>query len=205
NNPRLKVVGNFSLRREAAQQEHEICQQIETKAICGVKFYPGYENYFPVDQRPQTIYKLCATLRVPVIFHTGFLQEGTLGNQEQTHPRNIEALAEQHPDLKIIMAHFGNPWVQETAKAIAKHNNLYVDLSGFFTEYKTVLSTELVEFQGAMTTFANIAGGFSKCLFGTDWPLYSQKEYLAAVKTLPMNEREQKLVFWENATLLFDR
>jgi len=40
-------------------------------------------------------------------------------------------------------------------------------------------------------------------LFGTDYPLYSQKEYLGAVEALEMEQAEHEAVMHGNAARLF--
>jgi predicted TIM-barrel fold metal-dependent hydrolase len=40
-------------------------------------------------------------------------------------------------------------------------------------------------------------------LFGTDYPLYSQKEYLGAVEALEMEHAEHEAVMHANAARLF--
>jgi predicted TIM-barrel fold metal-dependent hydrolase len=44
---------------------------------------------------------------------------------------------------------------------------------------------------------------YEKFLFGTDYPLYSQKEYLAAVQALEMEPAERELVMHANAARIF--
>jgi predicted TIM-barrel fold metal-dependent hydrolase len=44
---------------------------------------------------------------------------------------------------------------------------------------------------------------YEKFLFGTDYPLYSQKEYLGAVRALEMEPAERELVMYGNAARLF--
>jgi len=164
-------------------------EQIEARVVVGIKLYPGYDNFYPTEKRLKPVYELCQKNNVPAIFHTGVLMVGSFGIQQQTHPSNIDEIATQFPKLTIVMAHCGNPWVTEAAKIIAHHQNIYVDLSGFFTEYERISLDEKADFQHKMKDDVQITGDFKKCLFGTDWPLYSQKEYLAAVQELPMDDK----------------
>ncbi|OGY37147.1 MAG: hypothetical protein A3I08_02185 [Candidatus Andersenbacteria bacterium RIFCSPLOWO2_02_FULL_46_11] len=203
-NERIKVIGNISISRDIKAQLMQLQSHIETGAIVGIKMYPGYENFDSTDKRLMPVYEFCQKLHVPVILHTGFLLQGSSGIQEQAHPNSIGKIATLFPEITIVMAHFGNPWTIEAAKIIAQHQNVYADLSGFFTEYDEHISLdEKADFQQKMKEFVHITGNLKKCLFGTDWPLYSQKEYLAAMQELPMNDEERELVFSKNAIKVF--
>ncbi len=102
------------------------------------------------------------------------------------------------------MAHFGNPWIADCAAVVAKNKNVYVDLSGYFSEYKPISKEEKEDFVKQLAEFKMFVGDFKKCLFGTDWPIYSQKEYLDAVRALILTEEEKDLVFSKNAEGLFN-
>ena len=55
-----------------------------------------------------------------------------------------------------------------------------------------------------MEDLRTFMGDFKKMLFGTDYPLYNQKEYIGAVQQLPLSEQEKELVFWENANVVYN-
>ena len=43
-------------------------------------------------------------------------------------PAAIDCLSRRHPDLKILMAHYGNPWWEEAWKITWSSPNVYADL-----------------------------------------------------------------------------
>ena len=200
---RIKVIGYISVARNISSQLELLQQQINAKKVVAIKLYPGYEDFLPQDERLWAVYDFCLKQHVPAVFHTGYLMEGAAGKLRQAHPHNVSEIAGRYPDLSVVMAHCGSPWIKEAAHAIAKHANLYVDLSGYFTEYAPISSEERNDFIEDMAGFASVAGDFKKCLFGTDWPLYDQTEYLVAVQALPMTKEEKELVLWRNAYRLF--
>ena len=85
-----------------------------------------------------------------------------------------------------------------------KNENVYMDLSGFFDEYQSIRKEQVDYFIKRLWEFRQFVGEFKKCLFGTDWPLYDQKEYLDAVSKLPLDKKESDLVFWKNAQKIFN-
>lgn len=202
-NPRLKAIGDVEYKTLDDSQIQKLVSYFKENKIHGVKLYPGYEDFYPLDEKLFAFYEWCQKLGKSVIFHKGMLQIGLAGRLKQSHPLNIDDLANRFPELKIIMAHFGNPWVVDAAAVALKNKNVYVDVSGYFAVGAPIPQKAVDFFVEDLTYFKNFVGDFKKCLFGTDWPLYSQKEYLDAVRQLPFTEEEKELVFWKNAKEIF--
>jgi predicted TIM-barrel fold metal-dependent hydrolase len=108
------------------------------KFICPMHSY-GDNRYFP-------LYDVIRSRKALAVFHTGYLSDillrpGALLAREDyvdiTHmrPAAIDRIARVFPDLKILMAHFGNPWWEEAWNVIHSFKNVHADLSGG-TAYK---------------------------------------------------------------------
>ncbi|MDO8474543.1 MAG: amidohydrolase family protein [bacterium] len=201
--PRLKIIGNIEYATLAEDQVEELKGFLKAGRIIGVKLYTGYEEFLPFDPKLHDFYDFCSREGYPVIFHTGFLLQGSRGSLKSSHPLNIDELANAFPTLKIIMAHFGNPWIADCAAVVAKNENVYADLSGYFSEFMPISKNEVEMFKKEVGYMAWLLGGYKKLLFGTDWPIYSQKEYVRAVGSLHMSKEEKDLVFWKNARDIF--
>lgn len=202
--PKIKVIGDMSYANLNDKEIKRLCDYLKVGKIQGVKFYLGYEDYFPNDKRFNPIYSFCQKNNFPVVFHTGVLETGYKGLLKQSHPLNVDEVANAFPNLKIVMAHIGNPWLMDCAAVLMKNKNVYADTSGFFTEYQSVTKQEIEFFVKKMEELRDFMGGFEKLLFGTDFPLYNQKEYLDAVKLLSLSEKETELVFWKNANSIYN-
>lgn len=202
--PQLKIIGAVNYETFGQNQLQELKELLRTKKIVGVKLYTGYEHFYPNDQKLHELYRFCSDGGIPVMFHTGLLLVGSQGLLKYSHPLHIDELANQFPKLKIVIAHFGNPWLADCGAVLSKNANVYADLSGFFTEYQPISIKEKKEFAECVEYLASFLGGFRKLVFGTDWPLYSQKEYLQAVQGLKMNKEERDLVMWKNAKDIFN-
>ena len=200
--PRLKAIGCFEYKHVNAQQIDTLINYLKEEKIYGVKFYPGYEDFYPCDEKIFPFYKQCQELGKPVIFHTGLLQQGVPGKLRQSHPLNIDELAQKFPNLKIVMAHFGNAWVIDATMVAWRNKNAYVDLSGYFGE--TIAKEHIRFFKYDLRIVSGWLQGYYKCLFGTDWPIAPQDEYLKVVKSLSISKEEKELVFWKNAKEVFD-
>lgn len=120
---------------DAALNEMRRCR--EELGLTGYKFHPSMQAFQPDDPRVAPLFAYAAEQRAPCLFHTGTsgLGAGMPGGQgiELGHARpiHLDALAARHPELPVIMAHFGWPWHLE-AVAIALHKtNVYLELSGW--------------------------------------------------------------------------
>ena len=202
---RLRAIANLDFPRLAEEDySKRLLRTLESKWVVGLKLYAGYQQYDRLDEHITPFYNLCQARSIPVIFHTGDLGEGMGGDKEDAHPRVIVGLAKKFPKLTIIAAHFGNPWIKECGEIMREYQNVYADLSGYFTELQPISEKEKQEFHDDIEKLKEAAGGLTKCLFGTDWWLYSQREYKEAVESVPLSEKERELIFYENARRIFN-
>lgn len=76
----------------------------------------------------------CVELGVPVSIHTSANWTRTR-RSELGHPRFIDEVACDFPDLTIIMSHAGYPWVLEACLIAWKHPNVYLELGAHRPRY----------------------------------------------------------------------
>ncbi len=200
---RLKVIGNIDYARIGKGQIDELKNFIKRKLIVGVKCYVGYENYYPISKKLHTFYKYCSAYGIPVVYHSGYILSESSGLLKYSHPLAVDDVATMFPDLKIVIAHMGNPWIADCAAVAAKNKNVYVDFAGQFTEFRSISKEDCDDFIENVTKFKSLSGT-CRCLFGTDWWYYSQKECLHAVKCLRLIKEEEDMVLWKNAKTVFN-
>lgn len=203
-NPKLKVIGNIEFDTLDENQIEKLTEYLRSKKIVGIKFYLGYEEFYADNPMFSSLYSFCEKNGYPVVYHTGVLEVGHKGLLKYSHPLTIDNVAANFPNLKIVIAHMGNPWILDCAAVMLKNKNVYMDISGFFDEYKPISKDQIDYFIKRLREFRQFVGEFKKCLFGTDWPLYNQKEYLNAVLKLPLNKEELNLVLWKNTQKIFN-
>lgn len=203
NNSRFKLIADFAYSNLEGNEIGKLVDVLKKENACAVKFYPGYENYYPYSDELIPLYKYCQENNIPAVFHTGVLQTGSKGDLRQSHPLNIDSVANNFPDLKIVMAHMGNPWLMDCAAVIAKNENVYADISGYFMEFQAISEREKRLFVRQLTDLQTYLGDLNKFIFGTDWPLYSQKEYLEAFSEISLTDEERELVMWQNANHVY--
>lgn len=168
-----------------------------------VKIYLGYVYRFASDPAYEPVYSLAKTYDVPVVFHTGDTYD-VKGKLKYADPLTIDEVAVDHPDVRFVIAHCGNPWIQSAAEVAYKNPNVFLECSA-------LLIGELGEDQGEAIeryVVAPIAWIFgyledpSKLMFGTDWPLSRVRPYLEAYKRAIPREH-WGAVFHDNALRVF--
>ena len=95
----------------------------------GIKLGPIYQGVHPTDDRFRTIYAYAEKHGLPIVIHmaTTFVREYPL---EYARPIHMDRIAIDYPDLKLVLAHLGHPWIGETISIIRRHPNVYADPVG---------------------------------------------------------------------------
>jgi predicted TIM-barrel fold metal-dependent hydrolase len=94
----------------------------------GIAVAPAAQDFHPTNSKAMLVYGEAAELGMPVLFHTG-PQMTAATKLEYARPVLLDEIARELPDLKIIIAHMGSPWVDETMLLLAKHANAYAEIS----------------------------------------------------------------------------
>jgi uncharacterized protein len=133
---------------------------VDDLGLRGVKLGPIYQNIHPMDERMLPVYEFCEKRNLPILIHQGttFPREAPL---KYALPILLEDVALKFPNLKMIIAHLGHPWVVETIVLIRKQPNFFSDISA--------LHYRPWQFYSALIT-AKEYGVLDKLLFGSDFP-----------------------------------
>ena len=155
-----KLIG-FAAVDPMHDQVHEVLEHaIADLKLRGVKLGPIYQNIHPLDERMMPVYEFCEKRNLPILIHQGttFPQKAPL---TFSLPILLEDVAMKHPDLKMIIAHLGHPWIDDTIVLIRKQPNFYADISA--------LHYRPWQFYNALI-LAREYGVLNKLLFGSDFP-----------------------------------
>ena len=156
-------------------------QEVERAAnelgLRGLKMFQPLNNIAIDDERALPIYAKAEELGIVVTIQTGWSR--TPGSRLELHrPIGIDRVAMACPDLRIVIAHGGWPWVDETYAIMYKHPNVYTDTSdwpGFMTRDGIAR---------ALTTAKHL-GLLHRVLWGSDYPLFSPARDLELYRSLP--------------------
>jgi len=146
----------------------------------GMKIFPGYNNAYPNDARLFPLYQKAYELNIPVMIHTGYTcthtGPGSYGSLLQQYPLYLEEIAATFPKLKIIMAHFANPWGRDAIQLMRKYDNVYAD---------TAYGAFPVSWKAETLSWAKNFGVIHKVLYGSDFPLHSPDQTIELHRQMP--------------------
>lgn len=110
---------------------YEIDRFVLNDSCVGVNLEPGYcKTQIPVnDKILYPIYEKCQREKIPMLLAFGGLCYSSLRYMQ---PHMIDQVAEDFPELTIVLAHGGFPWVQEVCWLALSKKNVYIapDLYG---------------------------------------------------------------------------
>ncbi|MGE3371493.1 MAG: amidohydrolase family protein [Rhizobiaceae bacterium] len=140
----------------------------------GLKWSPVYGGFDPWCPEAWAIYSTCDRLGIPMLWHqsAAFSQFSV---HEYANPTLIDRIARTYPNLKMIIAHIGQPWVEECIVLLRKHPQLLADLSGRFHRPWQLYNAMMVAIEYRVT---------DRLLFGSDFPLRSTAEAMAEFRSL---------------------
>lgn len=138
----------------------------------GVKLGPVYQNVHPTDKRIMEVYEFCEARKLPIMIHQGTTFP-RLAPLKYSLPILLEDVALQFPNLRMVIAHLGHPWVEDTLVLIRKQPNLYADISA--------LHYRPWQFYNSLI-LAKEYGVLGKLLFGTDYPYTTPEATIEALR-----------------------
>ncbi|MCI8723146.1 MAG: amidohydrolase [Ruminococcus sp.] len=176
--------------------EEDLEYAFEELGLRGLKLHPSRQHFYPSDERLAKIYDICEAYKKPIVFHSGLSWEpNTLS--KYSRPAEFEELAALRPGLKICLAHFGWPWVQETAMLMLKYPNVYADTGILYFDnawefYKKVFTQDIP----ASWIDRSLR---HQVMFGSNNPRFEQIRMADALTKLGFRESTLELVKGKNA------
>lgn len=151
---------------------HDEVERWRDAGLVGIKLGANYQRFDPLGDEAMGLYSQAERLGLPILFHQGTspIAQAPL---RYAHPLVTDEIAMRFPELRIVMAHMGHPWVRETVVTIRKHPHVYADISSIYL--RPVLCYE------ALTSAVewNVTG---KLLFGSDFPAATTTEAIDGLR-----------------------
>ncbi len=143
---------------------------------------PAAQDFHPADSRAMQIFSEAARLKKPVLIDQG-IHFSTASKMEFARPALLDEVARELPQLHMVVAHLGYPWIDECIVLLGKHPNVYADISSLLHRPWQAYNTLLAAYQ---------YGVIDKLLFGSDFP------YTPAAKVIEALYRINQLVTGTN-------
>jgi predicted TIM-barrel fold metal-dependent hydrolase len=176
----------------------ELEHWITARGFRGLSLRPFMIGLPADDRRYYPFYAKCVELGIPLSIHTS-ANWTTMMVNDLGHPRHIDVVAADFPELKIIMSHAGHPWVLEACLLAWKHPNVYLEPAAHRPRYLAEPGTGWEPlFRFGQRTIAD------KVLFGTGWFLLGRPpgQVLDEFRALPVRPAVMERWLWRNAAAL---
>jgi uncharacterized protein len=139
------------------------------------------------------IYRRAEQRGLPVMIHTGTsIFPGA--RSKWGNPLELDDVAIDFPELRILMAHGGRPlWMEEAFFILRRHPNVSLELSG-------IPPGRLLDY------FPRLSEVAPKAVWGTDWPspgVKDLRENIAQFLALPLGPEVQRMILSDNSLRLF--
>ena len=162
--------------------------------LLGFHFHPIMGHFSVDESRFHPLFEAIGGLHVPVMVDAGTTGMGAglpggLGSKiRHAHPLAIDELAANFPDLTIIAAHPGWPWVEEMTAVALHKGNVYWELSGWAPKYFP--ETLKRDVRGRLR---------DKIMFGSDYPSMPYERVMREWEQLGYSDEILEGVFHRNA------
>lgn len=168
-----RLVGFASVDPQRPDWRERLEFAIDGLGMRGIKVGPVYQAFDPLSERAMDYFEWVNQRRLPIMWHQGatFLSKAPL---RFANPVVVDDVAIRFPELRIVIAHLGHPWIGETVAVIRKQPNVYADISA--------LASRPEQFRNALT-LAWEYNCVDKLLFGTDFPFDRGEQLLALMQT----------------------
>src|SRR3954451_11478331 len=197
---RIGVVAGFTIDNHTYEDLKNYRQWLKDDIIKGIKLYCGYEHYYPYDERYQVVYDMCIEFGCPIMIHTGDVFSHR-AKVKYSHPLNIDDIAVDNPELKIVMCHIGNPWITDCQEILYKNKNVYADISGLIVGDFTLSGR--THYANKIKEILNYVDDPHRLLYGSDWPISNMKSYIDFVQKLELDEKSFDRLMFKNTKSLF--
>ena len=200
---RLLRTSTVDPTRGDREVEHAIRLWEATPDLKAIKLYPGYRHFYPHDARLKPVYRFAAARGLPVMIHQGDTLDSD-GLIKFARPIEVDEVAVRHRDVRFVLCHMGNPWIEEAAEVVYKNENVYCDTSGLLWSprlpyYERMMERAQRRVQNAIATI----GDCRRVLYGSDWPLESLQIATKLIDGLDLPAADKERIFWGNARDLY--
>jgi predicted TIM-barrel fold metal-dependent hydrolase len=175
---------------QAALDELERVAHLGAKEV---KLHPNTQAFDVSDPAVELLADRCADLGLVILFDS-------YKPWDASEIGKFALLAIKHPKTRMVLAHMGFSQFRETMtfamfRRLGLRSNVWFDISAIAPVYaNSPMRAEL------LWTMRQL--GTDRLLFGSDWPVFTPQESLAAVRRLGFTDSELKAILHDNVVRL---
>ena len=176
----------------------EVERGIKELGLKGV-YITAFRTHLPAnDKHNYPIYAKCVELGVPVFIYCSMNLSGAVP-YDIGHPRYIDEVARDFPELKILASVSGWPWTMEFIGLALRHKNVYLNME---THNPALITVQGSGYEPYLYWLPRVQDKF---FFSSDWNSQGKSlEYLIkAVEEWPFSDEIKEKVLYRNAAEFF--
>ncbi|BDZ66743.1 amidohydrolase family protein [Methanobacterium ferruginis] len=184
--PFISVSPTMNGRKPVEELEHKLKWGMK-----GVKIHPVAQEFPPDDERMWPVYQWLVTHDLPITAHSGMnIDDNSTYGEPQ---RWIQVLGD-FPELKLVMAHLGNGFWDQTVDIADKYPQVMFDTAIAISHINSPTTLSDDEAADLIRTI-----GPERVMFGSDYPWVDPKKDIKHIKNLPIPPKSKELILGENA------
>ncbi|MCK9150538.1 amidohydrolase family protein [Methanobacterium alcaliphilum] len=161
----------------------------------GLKIHPVAQGFDVGDERMWPVYEWLVKHNLPITAHSGINIDNKSSFGE---PKRWMPVLEEFESLKLILAHLGNGFWDQTLEIADKFSNVRFDTAIAISHINTPTT---LDDEDAVDLIKAI--GAEKILFGSDYPWINPSGDIKRIKALEISENDKELILGKNAAKLF--
>lgn len=157
--------------QEAIGELRQACEELGMK---GVAVSPATQDFHPACSAAMRVYSEACRLHMPILFNQD-VRASSVSKMEFARPYLLDEIAREFRELRMVVSHFGYPWIEETIALLGKHDNVFADISGLGHNQWRAYNA-LVQ--------AHQAGVMDALLFGSNFPYTNAAECIESLYSI---------------------
>lgn len=192
-----KVYGFISMDplidADATRKEIKACAK---QGGFGIKLHPQAQKVHPNDHRLWPMYETCQEIDFPILSDSGLSAGAT---KQWGEPHYWDEVLKAFPRLRLVLAHLGRACYDQTRKLAKDHSKVCFDIADIIDPH----THEEYHLSDADMAALIREVGAERVVFGSDFPWFEPAAGIQRVKSLPLSDKEKRLVLGENAVRIY--
>jgi predicted TIM-barrel fold metal-dependent hydrolase len=173
----------------------ELERLVREDGLRGLAMAPFRERIAPSDRRYYPLYAKCVELGIPVRLHSS-MAYATDRPYDLSHPRHLDTIACDFPEMVLIGGLGGWPWVPDMVALARRHPNLYIDTAAHRPRHFSKPGSgwdALLQFGNSLLQ--------DKVIYGASWLTLSQpyETLIGEIRALPLKDSVKEKWLYHNA------
>jgi len=198
------MFGSLDFEHYFYQGYNELEELAGQNALQGIKIYTSYQHIDLASEKMDLVARLAAKKYLLLMFHVGSPytalrtpEPASIANT--VTPRDVQQVAQRHPDVSVIIAHMGMPFLDDLVESVKANDNLYADMSGLIDS-----KYDRPEIPGSIEAIKRFVGecGSKRLLFGSDFPVQTHEDAIAFIEEAGLTAEQKADIYYNNAARL---